>query len=313
MNIVQLKAFVAVADRGSFSAAARELGLSQPAVTMQIQALEADLGVTLLDRRYRSTIPTEAGQALLPKARAILDELRAAREELASMADHVGGHLVIAASTTPGQYVLPRLLGGFLERYPAVGVTLRVSDSANVVMDVAEGDAAVGMTGASNAAGTAAPRVSFEALGTDEILVIAHPDHPMTRRSGMALSELAEERFVVRELGSGTRAVVETALRDGGLEPERLHVALELGTNEAIVSAVEGGLGVGTVSRWAADKALSLGTVAALDVEGFPVSRPFFLVASQRELPVAATAFADYLREALGPEPGTSKGAFSPR
>jgi DNA-binding transcriptional LysR family regulator len=294
MNIVQLEAFVAVVDRGSFSAAARALGLSQPAVTMQIQQLEADLGVTLLLRGPRASTPTEAGEELLPRARAILAALVKAREAMQGMADHVSGHLLVGASTTPGQYVLPRLLGSFLELYPDVGVTLQVGDTVEVVEAVADRSVAIGMVGAE----VKGFPVAFEAAGTDDVVLIAPPGDVILGATRAA--DLERSRFVVREQGSGTRSVTEATLKAAGLDPSELDVVLELGTGEAIVNAVEGGLGIGAVSHWAAEKALALGTVQTVSVAGFPVRRGLYLVIPRGPLPRAAEAFADHVREALG-------------
>ncbi len=293
MNISQLRAFVAVAEHGSFSAAARSLGISQPAVTMQVRGLEADLGTTLLDRRYRVNEPTESGRALLTHARLILAQIEEARDEIDRMSDHVGGHLHIAASTTPGQYLMPRLLGGFLDRNPEVGVTLTIADSTEVAAAVDAGRAALGMTGAE----VRTARSASEPAGSDEVVLIAPPGHPATRSASAA--DLARCRFIMREGGSGTRLVAEEALRGAGLEPDELDTALELGTNEAIVNAVEAGLGIGPVSRWAADKALELGTVEIVPAKGFPVRRPFFVVVPRGPLSRAAEAFVAHLREEL--------------
>jgi DNA-binding transcriptional LysR family regulator len=293
VNIPQLKAFVAVVDAGSFSGAARELGLSQPAVTMQIQALEADLGATLLDRGYRNTVPTETGSALLPHACAVLTEIEAARTELEALGDTVGGHLVVAASTTPGQYVLPRVLGRFLGTYPEVRVTLNIVDSVAVSLAVESARAAIGVAGAE----IRDSRTSQEPVGTDEIVIIAPPAHPVLHDPTPEI--LAAQHWVMREEGSGTRMVAERALREARLIASDLDVVLELGTNEAIVNAVEGGLGIAPVSRWAADRAMALGTIVTVPVSGFPARRPFFLVTPHGSMPRAAQAFADYLKEEL--------------
>jgi DNA-binding transcriptional LysR family regulator len=295
LNINQLRAFVAVVDTGSFSAAARSLGLSQPAVTMQIQGLEGDLGVTLIDRRYRSSEPTEAGRALLPHARAVLAQLTEAREALDAAAGQVSGELALAASTTPGQYVLPRLIGTFLEEHPQVGVRVAVADTADVVVAVATGAAALGVTGAR----IDDAHVTFEAVGTDELVIVAPPGSPLAGRR-LTGADLVDEPFVVREEGSGTRAVLDDALRVAGLAADGQRIALELATNEALVNAVEGGLGIAGVSRWAADKAIALGTVVELDVAGFPVARPFYLVLPKGARTRAAEAFAELLRARLG-------------
>jgi DNA-binding transcriptional LysR family regulator len=295
MNINQMRAFVAVVDHGSFSEAARATGLSQPAVTMQIQGLESDLGATLLERRYRKVELTEAGRALLPFARRVMTEIDDARAEIERLSDTVGGHLELAVSTTPGQYILPRLLGSFLRAYPDVSVSLRVYDSADVVARVEAGEAHLGMTGAR----IPGSKVEYEEMGTDQLLMICPPGDALAGRRDVPLAEVAEHPFIVRESGSGTRMVFEQALRDGGIDPSELNVVMELGTSEAIVNAVEGGMGIGVVSHWMADKALALGTVAWVVAPGFPVARPFYVVSPRGVRSRAAAALADHLRREL--------------
>ncbi|MRS12865.1 MAG: LysR family transcriptional regulator [Actinobacteria bacterium] len=292
MNVTQLRTFIAVVDHGSFSEAARVLGISQPAVTMQIQALEADIGAMLLDRGYRKVALTEAGQRLLPHARRVLAEIDDARFSIDALSDVISGRLTVAASTTPGQYLLPRLLGGFLKENPEVGVTLRVYDSADVVAHVEAGEADLGMTGAE----VRGARVLYERLGTDDLALICPPSHRLAAVDGVTFSDIADEPFIVRESGSGTRMAAEEVIRRSGVEPADLPVVMELGTNEAIVSAVEGGMGLGIVSSQVASKALDLGTVAQVAGAGFPVARPLFLVLPRRTLTRAGLALADYLR-----------------
>lgn len=295
LNIAQLRTFVEVVERGSLSGAARGLGLSQPAVTMQVQGLESELGATLLERRYRKVELTEAGRVFLPAARSMLAKLDAARDGIARLADTVGGHLVVAVSTTPGQYVVPRLLGAFLRRYPDVSVSLRVHDTAEVVAAVEAGEAQLGMTGAE----LSQAKVAFEQMGVDRLVIVCPPDSPVATGADVTLAELAEQPFIMREPGSGTRMATERVLREGGIEPADLDVVLELGTNEAIVNAVEGGLGVGVVSHWAADKALRLATIAAVRTPAFPVDRPLFAVLPRGEMSRAAAALLDHLRDEL--------------
>jgi len=295
MNISQLKTFITVVDHGSFSEAARLLGISQPAVTMQIQALEADISATLLDRGYRKVALTEAGHLLLPYARRVLEELERARQSIESLSTTITGRLTVAASTTPGQYLLPRILGGFLKLNPEVGVTLRVYDSADVVAHVEAGDADLGMTGAE----VHGARVAYEELGRDDLALICPAGHPLASRPSVPFSELTGEPFIVRELGSGTRMVAESVISRSGVDPAELDVVMELGTNEAIVSAVEGGMGLGIVSIQVARKAIDLGTVSLVKGSGFPVERPLFLVLPRRMMTRAGEALADHLRGAF--------------
>ncbi len=295
MNIQQLKTFIAVVEHESFSEAARALGISQPAVTMQLQSLESDIGATLMDRRYRRIDLTEAGHALLPHAREVLEELELARVEISELSGAVTGRLTLAASTTPGQYVLPRLLGSFLAKNPEVGVGIVIGDTARVVEMIESGSAQLGMVGAK----VRGARVGFDEVGVDELVMIAAPSSALLSRDGLLLRDVIDEPFVMREIGSGTRQVTEGVLRSEGIDPGDLRVVTELGTSEAIVAAIEGGLGVGVVSRWVAEKALRLGTVAEVPVGGFPMSRPFYVVEPKASLARAAEAFLDHLRANL--------------
>ena len=294
MNVAQLRTFVAVVERGSFSEAARELEVSQPAVTMQVQALEAALGTTLLDRRYRRVDLTEAGRTLLPHAKRILEQLDEAREEISSLSGTVSGRLTISASTTPGDYVVPRLLGSFIAAYPEVSVTIDVHDTSEVVDAIEAGRAQLGITGAV----VKGARVKSEQFGTDDLVLICPPASPLASRSAVSLADLADESWVQREQGSGTRQVAEALLADNGIDPQELRVVVELGTGEAIVSAVEGGLGIAIVSRHVAEKAIALGSVAQVDAVGLPVSRPLFVVLPKGTPTRAAEAFREHLMSA---------------
>lgn len=291
MNVSQLRTFVAVVDHGSFSAAAKALSISQPAVTMQVQALEADTGATLLDRKYRRIDLTEAGRTLLPHARRVLEQLEQAKDEITALSGQVTGRLSIAASTTPGVYVIPRLLGSFLSAYPEVGVTIAVHDTAEVVAAVESGGAQIGVTGGI----VRGARVTFEEIGVDDLIAICPPDHPLAKRAGAPIADLAEETWIFREAGSGTRQVAEKFLTHHGVDTQELRVAVELGTGEAIVSAVEGGLGIAMLSRHVAAKALAAGTVAEIHAMGLPASRPLYVVLPKATPTRAATAFREHL------------------
>ena len=301
MNVTQLRAFVSVVDLGSFSEAARQSGVSQPAVTMQIKALEADVGATLLDRRYHRVELTQAGEALLPYARSVLAELAHAREDISALSEMTTGRLTIAASTTPGDYVIPRVLGDFLRLYPQVQVEISVQDTAEAVAAVASGRADFGVCGASDTSS----KVEFEELGCDELIVICSPSHPLAGRKAVSFAELTEADWVMREPGSGTGQVARAALERAGIDADELRVLVELGSGEAIVSAVEGGLGVAMVSHYVADKALELGTICSVDVAGPAVTRSFFAVIPRTTQTRAATAFHAHLRSSLVCDPST--------
>jgi DNA-binding transcriptional LysR family regulator len=295
MNFSQLRTFVTVVDKGSFSEAARTLGISQPAVTMQMQALEADIGVTLLDRRYRGVDLTEAGMALVSHARRLLDGVEEARHEIAALSGTVTGRLTIAASTTPGDYIVPRLLGGFLAKYPEVRASLAVNDSEQVIRCVEEGTADVGLSGIADDNA----RAVFQEVARDEIVAICPPEWPLARAEHVTFAQLADVSWVARELGSGTGRVAERALLANGIDPQELRMLARLGTGEAIVCAVEGGLGIAMVSRFVAEKALALGTVVELAVEGMPIRRPLFAVLPKGTPTSAASAFVDHVSQSM--------------
>ena len=295
MKIAQLRAFVSVVDHGSFSDAARMLGVSQPSVTMQLQALEAELGATLLDRRYRRVDLTDEGRALLPHARRVLEEVERARDDVAELSETVSGRLTIAASSTPGSYVIPALLGSFVEAYPQIGVSVISGDSTTVAEAVEAGDAHFGLAGAM----LKGAHVRYEAVGDDDLILISAPGADVAKRSGVTLSDLCDEPWVFREPGSGTRQVTETLFAEHGVDPEELRVLVELGTGEAVVSAVEGGLGLAIVSRMVAERSLELATVVEVPAVGFPRHRPLFAVLPTTSMSRAGDAFWQHVRNAL--------------
>jgi len=295
VNIQQVKTFVTVVDSGSFSEAARLLGVSQPAVSMQIQTLEADIGEALLDRRYRRVDLTEAGSALLPHARHILADADQARAEIAALSGEVGGALRIALSTTPGDYIVPRLLGSFTRAFPKIEVSLSVSSTAGVLEEVEAQRADIGMVGAR----VRGAKADFEELGADELVAIAHPSSELAAAKKVPIAKFIQYPWVQRLADSGTQQVLKAAFSKQGIDVESLNAVVKLGTGEAVVSAVEGGLGVAVVSRYVAEKALQVGAVIEVPVSGFPIERPFYLVSPRRTLSRAAAAFADFLRAEL--------------
>jgi DNA-binding transcriptional LysR family regulator len=293
MNITNLRTFVAVIDNGSLSAAARSLGISQPAVTMQLQALEADLGVTLVDRRYRRMDLTEAGQVLEPHARRVVGELQNAREEIGSLSGSLTGTLRVAASTTPGAYIIPRALGAFIAKNPDVQIIVTSNNTAGVVEAVESGKVHLGVAGAM----VKGARVVFLPLLSDDLIAICSPSSPLASRKKVSLAELAEQIFVRREPGSGTRQAVERALAQAGVDVGRVRVAAQLGSGGAIIEAVAGGLGIGIVARLTAEMAIESGRVVRVNVDAPPISRQFYLVFHKGTPTRAASAFAAHLEE----------------
>lgn len=266
--------FRAVAEQRSFRKAAEELYLSQPAVSLQIKALEEDLGVQLFDRTGARITLTEAGRVLLGYSQQ-LSALRAqAEHEIAALSGEHSGHLALGASTTIAQYVLPRLLAEFRREHPRVYPTLISGNTEQIVNAVEKQKIALGFI-----EGPARSRdVKTEPFLEDELVLIASTSHELAERNLISCAELAAIPLLMREHGSGTRNVIELAFGQQGIKRSSLHVVMELDSTEAIKSAVEAGLGVGFVSRWAIAKDLRLeSSFKIVNVEGLRIKRKFLI------------------------------------
>ena len=296
MDTRQLAAFCAVVDRRSFSQAAEQLGVTQPAVSLRIRSLEKRLGLQLLDRSGRRVEPTEAGQRLYRSAQRLL-----ALEEqlLADLGDNaegeLAGRLEIGASTGPGGTVLPIVLGEFQRLHPGVHVALAVSDTQHVVEQVARREVELGVVGASRRH----RGVIFEPFFRDEVVLAVPRGHRFADRV-VTLEELKVEPLVLMQEGAGVRQVIEEELRAAGLRLRDLDVRLELGLQESARSAVVAGYGVTFISRSAIEADLAAGTVAIARVEGLEPSREISLVRSAgRAETRVAQAFVEYARSRL--------------
>jgi DNA-binding transcriptional LysR family regulator len=291
----RLRVFRAVAEELSFRKAAEVLHLSQPAVSQHVHALEEEVGVQLFDRArgsgHGSQISlTEAGRVLLGYANRAAETMVEARRALAALTDETVGPLRLGASTTVAQYLLPRILGAFLKQYPQVKLSLISGNTEHIVEAVTEKKVALGII-----EGPAMRReVKTEPMAQDEMVLIVSPNHAWAARKGGEIEqkELSKVPLLLRERGSGSRRVVERALKKVGLPLRSLQVAMELDSTEAIISGVEAELGVGFVSRWAVGKVLRLGTVKVIAVKGLEIRRDFsFVRLSGAEMTGAAAAF----------------------
>lgn len=277
----RLRVFRAVADEMSFRKAAEVLHLSQPAVSQHVRALEEETGAQLFDRArgegHGSQISlTDAGRVLLRYANTAAETMVEARRALAALNHEVVGELRLGASTTVAQYVLPRILGAFMRQYPQVKLSLVSGNTERIVEAVAEKKIALGII-----EGPAMRRdVKTERMVKDEMVLIVSPNHALALRKGgvLAPAELKKLPLLLRERGSGSRRVVERALKRAGVPLRTLSVAMELDSTEAIISGVEAELGAGFVSRCAIGKVLRLGTVGVVPVEGLEILRDFSFV-----------------------------------
>src|SRR5436305_604860 len=264
MDTRQLAAFCAVVERRSFSEAAAQLGVTQPAVSLQIRSLEKRLGLQLVDRSGRRVEPTEAGRRLYRSAQRLL---ALEEQRLAELGEEAGGELSgrleIGASTGPGGTVIPVVLCEFQQQHPAVEVALSVSDTQRIVEQVARRELELGVVGAVRRH----RGVVFEPFFRDEVVLAVPRGHRFADRT-VSLDELKGEPLVLMQEGAGVRQVIDDELREVGLRLRDLDVRLELGLQESARSAVLGGYGITFISRSAIDAVVAAGSVEVARVQG---------------------------------------------
>lgn len=297
MDLRHLLTFRTVVDRGSFSQAAEDLEISQPAVSFQIRSLEKLLGHRLLDRSGRRVTVTEAGEVLERYARRMLALEADLMRDMEGLGTTVAGRLVLGASTGPGEVLLPRLLAAFRRAHPDVAVSLVVQDTQTVCDRVLDGELELGVVGAERAH----RGLVFERFVRDELVVIVPPGHPIAGRRSVQLEDLRDEPFLMQQEGSGVRSVLETALRSRGLRLRDLNVVMELGLQQSVKAAVLDGLGVTVVSRMAVEREVAAGDLVAIDIEGDDLTRDFSAVRNAHRTPSRlSTAFLEFSRAELG-------------
>jgi DNA-binding transcriptional LysR family regulator len=294
LNVHQLHIFYTVAERGSFSSAAQTLHMTQPAVTMQVQALEERFGMKLFNRTTKKLELTEAGHHLLPQARKAIELMRETDAMMARFTEDLKGRLQFAASLTIGEYVLPRLLGSFLRRFPEVSVNMKVMNTTEIIDAIANQGLDFGLIEAP----CDVTGFHTEAVMDDELILVAPKDHPLASRDEVELEEMLFEPMVLREKGSGTRQIMEDELSRHGVQEGQLKVVSEFGSTGAVKSAVEAGLGLSVLSVWTIKHEVSLGLLKPVRIKGVSFRRQFFAVRLQSSLlPMPAAALLHDLRE----------------
>jgi LysR family transcriptional regulator, transcriptional activator of the cysJI operon len=305
----RLVVFRAVAEQRSFRKAAEELYLTQPAVSLQIKALEKDLGVQLFDRSGTSASLTPAGAVLLDYSRRVHKLLAHAEHQIAALSGNHAGRLTLGASTTIAQYVLPRLLGEFCAEHPRVFPALVSSNTEGIVEAVKEQRIALGFI-------EGPPRtrdVHTEPFLRDELVLIAPAAHEWAEAPAISCTDLAKAPLLMRERGSGSRRILEMALERHGIKRRALNIVMELDSTEAIKSAVEAGLGVGFVSRWAIAKDLRLGrSFKIVEIKGLRMHRDFLMVTAKGPGPEGlALEFRRFLAARAGAQRKSGRIAHS--
>ena len=297
LSLSELRVFLIAAETENFSETARRIGISQPAVSMQIRALETRFGLDLFERSGRSVSLNEAGQALVPLARDLTHRAVSLEEAMASLEGEIVGHLKLVCTTTAGKYVLPRLLALFQGQHPRVEMTVMVVPRDLALRRLTEDDVNVGFASIVEAV----RGLEYRPFMTDHIALIAPCDHRWVTRGGpITPGELREERFITREEISGTAVAVNEALAWHDLSPADLDKSMTLGNSEAIRMAVQEGLGLGFVSTMVAAESVRAGTLAVVPIEGMVITKTLYMIRST-EVPstAAGSAFWDF---AFSPE-----------
>jgi len=279
MDFRRLEAFCKVYENRGFSKAGQALFLSQPTISAHVSSLEEELDTPLFDRLGRAILPTKAGDILYGHSLEVFARLREAKAEIEALRERVGGDLDVGASTIPAHYIVPGILAGFLTRYPEVKVRLHMGDSRRITDQVKEGVLTLGVVGAKYDE----PDLVHTLLMRDELIVIASPGLLASRKIDAASAELSLEEamhwpWVMREQGSGTRKAFEAALVPAGCDPRRLHVAVEVASNETVLHCARGSMGLALTSRLAAAMFLGSGELVQVRFPALQFNREFYVV-----------------------------------
>jgi len=288
VTLRQLQVFEAVARHLNHSRAAKELYLSQPAISMQIKQLELGVDLPLFEQVGKQIHLTEAGREMLHYSRIISEQLHEMEAVFGEMKGLEHGHLNISVVST-ANYFMPQLLAKFCQQHPKIQISLHVANRDAVLKQLAENSTDLAIMGQ--------PQEGAELLALsfmkNPLVVIAPPNHPLARLQRVKLHQLEQESFLVREQGSGTRGAMERFFAEHGIQ---FRAGMEMGTNEAIKQAVQAGMGLGILSLHSAELELETGRLAVLNVEHFPMVRHWYIVHRQsKRLSTAAKAFKLFL------------------
>jgi len=290
VTLGQLKAFEAVARLGSFSGAGKELFITQPAVSKKVRQLQDEVGLALIEQVGKKLFLTDAGRLLLGVCTDWLDTWARFEQSIADLQGLKRGRLKIAVVTT-SKYFMPRVLGPFCAKYPGIDVAMEVINRDRLLERLARNEDDLYVMGI--------PPDDIDIVSRplidNPLVVVAPASHPLAKRRRLRFSELADQMFLMREEGSGTRIAVERLFEEKNTP---LKVKMELGSNEAIKQAVAGGLGLSIMSRHAINTLAGSEAIVELNVQGFPLKRHWYVVTpGGKQLSVVATTFLEFLDE----------------
>lgn len=269
----RLQVFHSVATHLSFTKAAEALHMTQPAVTFQVRQLEEYFNTRLFDRTHNRISLTEAGKRVYDIGGRIFELYAEMEHAIKELTGEVSGVLIIGASTTIAEYMLPALLGDFKAKYPDVSVRLKVSNTEGIVSMVENNVIDLGVVEAP----VANKNLAVELCKKDQLVAIVSPNHPLATKEKLDVKDLVSNPYICREEGSGTREVITEYLHSVGVNPNELDIIMELGSPEAIKGAVEAGIGIAVLSKATLVKELKLQTLVAIPLDP-PLERPFSFV-----------------------------------
>jgi len=291
MNLNQIRVFVAVANRLSFTMAAEDLHLTQPAVSLQIKALERAERIRLFERRGNVLSLTEAGRALYDSALTMLSAQEQATRVLAELSGAKRGRLTVGTNTTSGMYVVPELLAAFREQWPEAEVELHIEPAVRILERIHQNIVDFGVVGGP----VEDDRFEVEHLTADPLALIFSPRHPFARKKQVTLEDLADQPFIVPEATSVMRILFERALREAGLI---IRIGLQLHEAEPVKKAVEANLGIGIVSALAITRELAAGQLCTAPIAGLSIARQLELVSRpDKYFSPMGQRFRDFTRE----------------
>ncbi len=288
----KLKVFCTVAETKSFSKASEIIHLTQPAVSLQIQALEELYETKLFDRSSNAVTLTPAGEVLYKYAKHILGLYASAEKEIGELTGLVKGSISIGASTTIGNYLLPKVISDFRKSRSKIKIHVQVGNTKRVVELLNSGNIDIGLVEGE----VSRQKITTKKLIDDELCLVLPPQHPLSKRKDVSIFDITNEPFIIREEGSGTRQIIEKYLSKHGITTQNMKITLILGSTESIKHAVENGMGLAIISRWAALKEAKFGTLKLLSFREEKLMREFTLITHKNEvLSYAAEDFLDYV------------------
>jgi len=294
MELNQLRVFCAVVEKKSFSRASEAVFLSQPTVSLQIRALEQELGTRLLDRQGKEVSVTGSGKLLYGYARKILQIADEAEQAIARLKGLIMGEIIIGASTIPGEYILPGLLAVFKEKYPGIEINLAIGDTKEIIRKVLDHEVEIGFVGQKEKG----EKLEFYGFSIEKLVLIAPVSPPLVPHDQITVEELKKVPFIIRESGSGTRSSIERKLHEFGVKEADFNIVMRVGSTAAVKKAVESGVGVSIISERAIENEIKLDLLKKVPIEGLELEREFFIVYRRgRSLSPATKALLAFLEE----------------